>query len=224
MSDLTEQPAYGLWPLVIINSLIFILFAFSFSKPKTKRDWRTLGGFSAFIVALFVEMYGFPLSIYMLSGWLVRRYPGLDPLGHDAGHLWYSLLGFKGDPHLNPVHLASNVLILAGLALLSWAWPVLHRAQTAGGLAASGPYAHVRHPQYLAFLGIMVGFLLQWPTIPTLVMFPILLVVYLRLARREEREAASAFGAEWEFYARVTPGWIPRLGLAHLRADQATKP
>src|SRR6516165_12220631 len=94
-------PAYGLWSLVIINSAIFILFAFSFFKPKTKRDWRTFGTFSAFVVALFVEMYGFPLTIYLLMPWLTRRFPGVDPLGHDFGHLWYTLLGFHGNPHWN---------------------------------------------------------------------------------------------------------------------------
>ena len=113
-----DVPAYGLWALVIINSAIFIIFAFSFFKPKTKRDWRTFSTFSAFIVALFVEMYGFPLTIYLLSGWFARRYPGLDLLSHDTGHLWETLLGWRGDPHLNPLHLLSNVLIAGGFFIL----------------------------------------------------------------------------------------------------------
>ena len=203
--------AYGLWTLVIINSAIFILFAFSFFKPKTKRDWRTFGGFSAFIVALFVEMYGFPLTIYLLSGWLVRKYPGTDLLGHDSGHLWYTLLGVKGDPHTNPVHLASNLLIAGGFILLASAWRVLFNAQKTGTLAMTGPYAYIRHPQYAAFMLIMIGFLLQWPTLPTLVMFPILVTVYVRLAHREEREVRESFGAQWEAYAARTPGFIPHL-------------
>jgi len=211
MNHAQDVPAYGLWPLVIINSAIFIIFAFSFFKPKTTRDWRTFGTFSAFIVALFVEMYGFPLTIYLLSGWLAQRYPGVDPLSHDFGHLWYTLLGFEGNPHLNPIHLASNLIILGGFLLLSGAWRVLFRAQQQGVLATTGPYAHVRHPQYVAFIAIMFGFLLQWPTLVTLAMFPILVTVYIRLAFREEREVQAEFGESWDRYAAQTPAFIPRL-------------
>jgi len=94
-----EPSDYGLWSLAIINSLVFIIFAFSFTKPKTPRDWRSFSAFSAFVAALFAEMYGFPLTIFLLSGWLQTNYPGVDFLSHDAGHLWHTLLGWKGDPH-----------------------------------------------------------------------------------------------------------------------------
>jgi protein-S-isoprenylcysteine O-methyltransferase Ste14 len=204
--------AYGLWTLVLINSAIFILFAFSFFKPKTKRDWRTFSTFSAFIVALFVEMYGFPLTIYLLSGWLVKRFPGIDFLSHDAGHIWYRIFGFEGDPHLNPIHILSNVLIVAGFFLLAGAWRVLFKAQQEGTLATAGPYRRIRHPQYAAFIVIMLGFLFQWPTLVTLVMFPILVTIYVRLAHREEREVAAEFGKTWTTYAKATPRWFPRLG------------
>jgi protein-S-isoprenylcysteine O-methyltransferase Ste14 len=204
--------AYGLWALVLVNSAVFILFAFSFFKPKTKRDWRSFGAFSGFIVALFVEMYGFPLTIYLFSGWLARRYPQIDLLSHDFGHLWYALLGFKGDPHLNPIHILSNLLIFGGFVLLAAAWRVLYAAQRAKRLAVTGVYARVRHPQYAAFILIMLGFLLQWPTVLTLLMFPILVVMYVRLAHREEREVRAEFGAAWDAYAAQTPGFIPRLG------------
>jgi protein-S-isoprenylcysteine O-methyltransferase Ste14 len=206
-----DVPAYGLWSLVIINSALFIFFALSFFKPQTVRDWRTFGTFSAFIVALFVEMYGFPLTIYLLYGWLAQRFPGVDPLSHDFGHLWYPLLGFGGNPHLNPIHLASNVVILLGFYLLASAWRVLYEAQRTSTLATTGPYARIRHPQYAAFVLIMFGFLLQWPTLVTLVMFPILTVTYMRLARREEAEVRAAFGSAWEDYARRTPRFIPDL-------------
>ena len=206
----TNAPAYGLWALVVINSAIFLIFAFSFTKPKTKRDWRSFGAFSAFIVALFVEMYGFPLTIYLLSGWLGRRYPALDLMSHDAGHLWSTIFGLKGDAHMNPLHWLSNLLIVAGFILLAAAWDVLYRTQRAGQLATEGPYARVRHPQYDAFVVIMLGFLLQWPTLLTLVMFPILIAMYVRLARREEAEARARFGDEWERYAARTPRFFPR--------------
>jgi protein-S-isoprenylcysteine O-methyltransferase Ste14 len=204
-------PAYGLWSLVSLNIAVFAIFAFSFTRPRTARDWRSFGAFTAFLVALFTEMYGFPLTIYLLAGWLQRRYPGLDLLSHDAGHLWETLLGWRGDPHLDPLHLASNVLVVVGFVLLAAAWRVLFAAQQARRLATTGPYAHVRHPQYAAFILIMLGFLLQWPTLLTLVMFPVLVWMYVRLARREEREVRAEFGEAYARYAAVTPAFIPRL-------------
>jgi methanethiol S-methyltransferase len=208
----TEAPAYGLWLLVVINSAVFIIFAFSFTHPRTARDWRSFGAFAAFLVALFTEMYGFPLTLYVLSGWLGSRYPGLDLFSHEAGHLWQTLLGWKGDPHFNPMHLFSSGLIFAGFILLASAWRVLYQAQRERRLATTGPYAYVRHPQYAGFILIMLGFLFQWPTLLTLVMFPILVMMYVRLARREEREALTAFGEAYAHYAAITPAFFPRLG------------
>lgn len=206
-----EMSGYGLWLLAAINIAIFVSFAFSFFKPQTKTDWRTFGAFSGFLVALFVEMYGFPLTIYLLSGWLQTKVPGLDIFSHDAGHIWYALLGFEGDPHANPIHVASNVIIVGGFVLLSASWKVLFEAQREGKLARDGTYGFVRHPQYVAFILILFGFLLQWPTLLTLLMFPVLLVMYVRLAHSEEKAVAAEFGAEWDAYARETPRWIPRL-------------
>ena len=214
-----EAPAYGLWSLVFINSAIFIIFAFSFSKPRTKRDWRSFSAFSAFIVALFVEMYGFPLTIYLLSGWLVRNYPGVDFLSHDAGHLLNTLIGWKINPHFDPLHLLSNILIFGGFILLSSAWKVLYEAQRAGNLATTGPYARVRHPQYDGFILIMFGFLLQWPTLITLIMFPILVVMYVRLARREEAEEMAEFGDKYKRYMLSTPAFLPRLTTRRRRQE-----
>ena len=201
---------YGLWSLVVINSLFFILFAASFFKPNTGQDWRTLGMFSAFVVALFTEMYGFPLTIYLLSGWLTQNFPGVNWLSHDAGHLLEMLFGWKASPHFGPFHILSNVFIIGGFWLLAKAWPVLYHAQKSGALASSGPYARMRHPQYAAFILVMVGFLLQWPTLITLVLFPILLVTYLRLARREEQHALGEFGDAYRDYMAKTPAWLPR--------------
>lgn len=208
------SPAYGLWSLVVLNSAVFLMFAFSFFKPQTTRDWRTFGAFAAFIVALFVEMYGFPLTIYLLSGWLQTRYPGLDLLSHNAGHLWSTLLGdsgLGGDPHFGVFHLLSFAFIGSGFWLLSNAWNVLYHAQRRQALATQGPYARIRHPQYVAFVLVLLGFLLQWPTLLTLLMFPVLLVMYGRLAVTEEHEMQARFGAAFEHYAAQTPRFIPRL-------------
>ena len=204
-----SSTAYGLWPVVIINSAVLIIFAASFFHPKTGRDWRAMGAFSAFMVALFTEMYGFPLTIFLLSGWLGGVFPELS-LTHAGGHLWNDLIGWTGDPHLSPFHIASYVVIGAGFWLIWSAWSVLHAAQQDGRLATTGAYARVRHPQYAGFLLIMLGFLLQWPTIATLLMFPVLALVYTRLAVSEEREVRKRFGAAWDAYAARTPRFIPR--------------
>ena len=207
-----DMPAYGLWSLVLINSAVFIFFAFTFFKPRSKRDWRSFGAFSAFLVALFTEMYGFPVTIYLLSGWLQSRYPSVDWFSHDAGHLLEMLFGLKANPHLGPFHLLSFALIGGGFIVISVGWKALYEAQRRHALATSGIYAYVRHPQYAGFILVMLGFLLQWPTLLTLAMFPALVFMYVRLAGNEEREALAEFGDEYRRYMREVPAFLPRLG------------
>lgn len=202
-------PEYGLWTLVIINSAVFIIFAFSFTKPKTKRDWRSFSAFSAFLIALFTEMYGFPLTIYLLSGWLTTNFPDIDWLAHDSGHLPEMIFGWQTNPHFGPFHVISMILIAAGFIILSSAWKVLYRAQTTNQLAVDGPYRVVRHPQYVGFIVIMAGFLFQWPTLVTIVMFPILLFMYVKLARQEEKEALEEFGTDYKTYMQSVPAFFP---------------
>lgn len=208
---MNEAPAYGLWPLVIINAAVFIIFAFSFTKPKTTRDWRSFGMFSAFIIALMTEMYGFPLTIYLLSGWLTSKFPGMNLYSHDMGHLFNAFMGWQGDPHFSPLHILSYVFIGGGFIMLSSAWEKLYKAQKQHKLATTGLYAHIRHPQYVAFIAIMFGFLLQWPTLVTIGMFPILLVMYARLAVSEEKNMEKEFGEQYVDYKKDTPAFIPKL-------------
>ena len=196
-----ETPAYGLWGLVLINSVVFVLFAYSFFKPRTPRDWRSFSAFSAFLIALFVEMYGFPLTIYFMAGWLQSRYPNVDWFSHDAGHLLEMMFGWKTNPHAGPFHILSFIFIGGGFILISAAWKMLYDAQQKRALATTGPYSYVRHPQYVGFIMVMFGFLLQWPTILTLAMFP-----------AEERDSIAEFGTAYTKYASEVPGFIPRLG------------
>jgi protein-S-isoprenylcysteine O-methyltransferase Ste14 len=157
-------------------------------------------------------MYGFPLTIYFLSGWLQSRYPSIDWFSHDAGHLLEMLFGLKTNPHFGPFHLLSFALIGGGFVLIAAAWRVLFYAQQRHVLATSGPYSYIRHPQYIGFILVMLGFLVQWPTLLTLAMFPVLVWMYVRLAHQEEREVRAEFGEAYDRFARGTPGWLPRLG------------
>ncbi len=208
----TQFADYGLWWLVLLNSAIFIMFAYSFFKPRTGRDWRSFGAFSAFLVALFTEMYGFPLTIYFLSGWLQSRYPNIDWFSHDAGHLLEMMFGWTSNPHAGPFHILSFIFIGGGFILISAAWKALYDAQQSRTLATTGAYSYVRHPQYVGFIVVMFGFLLQWPTILTLAMFPVLTVMYLKLARTEEHLAIEEFGDEYRRYMAQVPGFVPRFG------------
>ncbi|HJQ57748.1 MAG TPA: isoprenylcysteine carboxylmethyltransferase family protein [Vineibacter sp.] len=219
-----DVTAYGLWTLVVVNAAVFILFAFSFFKPQTGRDWRSFGAFSAFIVALFAEMYGFPLTIYFLSGWLQSRYPGVDWFSHDAGHLLEMLLGWKANPHFGPFHVLSFVLIGGGFWLIAAAWRALFEAQKRRELATTGAYARIRHPQYVGFILVTFGFLLQWPTLLTLVMFPVLVIMYVYLARQEERDVLRQFGEAYRRYMERIPAFVPRLGNLFASRTNLTDP
>ncbi|MCW9033532.1 MAG: isoprenylcysteine carboxylmethyltransferase family protein [Alphaproteobacteria bacterium] len=203
---------YGMWGLVVLNTAIFAMFAFTFFKPKTSIDWRSFGAFSAFLVALFTEMYGFPLTIYFLSGWLQKQYPEIDWFAHDSGHLLEMMFGWQSSPHFGLFHLVSGLLIGIGFIIISRAWRILYHAQKNLSIASTGPYAYVRHPQYVGFVLIMLGFLFQWPTILTVLMFPVLIWMYTRLAYIEEAEVRKSFGTAYTAYAEQVPGFIPRFG------------
>jgi protein-S-isoprenylcysteine O-methyltransferase Ste14 len=199
---------YGFWSLVVFNAAFFVIFVLSYLTPLRRREWRSFGVYSAFIVALFTEMYGFPLTIYFLTSILGSRYPALNPFSHASGHLWLTLLG-GGAAMMTAIHIVSNVLMFGGLVIIAHGWSKIHRAQDT--LVTSGLYAWVRHPQYSGLFLITIGLLIQWPTIVTLVTWPILLFMYARLARREEAEMERQFGEVYRAYATRVPRFVPRL-------------
>lgn len=199
---------YGFWSLVAVNAALFIFFVLSFLAPVKRREWRSFGVFSAFVIALFTEMYGFPLTIYLLTAVLGSRYPALNPFSHASGHLWTTFLG--GGAWMSVlIHLVSNGLMLGGLLLMGAGWRQIHRAT--GALVTDGVYAWVRHPQYAGLFLVTVGMLIQWPTIVTGATWPVLLAVYSRLARREEREAEARYGEAYRAYRARVPMFVPRL-------------
>ena len=199
---------YGLWWLVVIHVAWVAVFVVAFLRPTRRREWRSLGVLVGFVVALYVEMFGFPLTIYLLTSVLGRlRVP--QPFAHLNGNLWATLL--LGPWAAAPLMFVGGLLILAGTLVLATAWRVLHRAH--GALVTRGAYAVVRHPQYSALFLVILGALIQWPTILTLLMAPALVVAYVRLACREEREMEARFGEAYREYLRLGPGFIPAMPL-----------
>ncbi|MBI3954934.1 isoprenylcysteine carboxylmethyltransferase family protein [Candidatus Gottesmanbacteria bacterium] len=201
---------YGNWLMALVSIIIFLFFIKSVFKPKTKTDWRTYKIFGAFIIALFTEMYGFPLTIYLLTSFFGNKFLNLD-FTHDNGHILNTILGIKGDPHFNILHIISNVLIIVGLLLIAKAWEILYKSQKENKLAISGAYHYIRHPQYLGFILIIIGFLLQWPTLITLIMAPILIVRYIRLGKDEEKAVYKEFSNKYSVYKKETPAYFPTI-------------
>ncbi|MBI4188872.1 MAG: isoprenylcysteine carboxylmethyltransferase family protein [Chloroflexi bacterium] len=211
-----DSYAYGMWGVVAINATIFILFTLSFLKPKKRWEWRSMGVFSAFVVALFTEMYGLPLTVYILTAVLGKQYPVTNPFNHINGNLWAVFSG--GSVYFSAaLMLLGGVMMIAGLVIMGKAWKQLHHAN--GELVTLGLYRRVRHPQYLGLFLILVGMLTEWPTFITIAMWPILMIMYYRLARREEKEMQSLFNDQYTAYQQQVPMFWPRLATASLTAS-----
>lgn len=197
--------------LVVINTAVLLLFALSFARVRGG-DWRSLSVLPAFLVALFAEMYGFPLTIFLLSTFLATRYPQIDPFSFSAGRFWQTLFGSDDTSLAYLVYFVSYALIAGGFLLAAYAWRILYEAQRNNTIARTGPYSYVRHPQYIGFMLVMFALLLAWPALSTVVMLPVLTLMYVRLARFEERSAVKQFGDEYRRYRETTPAFLPRPG------------
>lgn len=212
--------AYGLWAFVVFNVGLFAFFLISFIAPLKKREWRSMGATLGFVVALFTEMYGFPLTIYALTAVLGSRYPALNPFSHANGHLWFVLFG-GGESMMNILHLISNGLVVLGFIVMWKGWRLIHSA--GDKLVTEGLYSHMRHPQYSALLLVMTGMLIQWPTLITALMFPVLVFMYYRLAKREEQDMIDVFGDQYRDYMEHTPMFIPRLKARPSENDKSAR-
>ena len=200
---------YGHWGWVLFNALSWLLVSFFLLRPRVLREQLAWLLFALFLIDEFVELYGTPLTLSVFSRW-VAEYPRSDLLAHRAGDLWRILFGEGGQPAtFDFYHIGGGIMIFSALAVLALAWRTLKVAQLNSMPATLWPYAVVRHPQYLALIIIMAGFIVQGPTIPTLLLFPLISYLYLRLARIEEREATATFGAAYRRYAAHTPRFIP---------------
>lgn len=204
MNDITSHS--GVWGLAAIMIAIASWVFYRYLAPKTWREWAGAGLVQAFIIALYAEMYGFPLTIYLMV-----RFFGLDRAHLDA-NLWSTMLGV-GELGMMISMVLGYVLLFVGIGLFAQGWRELYRAQKERRLATGGLYAFVRHPQYTGlFVGLFGEGVVHWPTIFSVALFPVIVLVYWLLARREERRVLQEFGDEYRTYMQRVPMFIPRPG------------
>ncbi|HOX33028.1 MAG TPA: isoprenylcysteine carboxylmethyltransferase family protein [Spirochaetales bacterium] len=196
---------FGNWWAVALWAAFYAAFLL-FLPYYRKAQRKPAGAFLAFVVAYALEMFGIPLSLYFV----LWAFGASLPEGFLWGHSLVSLVGFAGT-------YACLACTLAGGALVAAGWRRIHRdywsAEEGGGrLVREGPYAKIRHPQYAGFLVLSLGLLLEWANLPMLLLFPLICVLYFKLARREEAEMAERFGGEWIDYKESTGMFFPKLG------------
>ena len=196
----------GTWALSFIMIVFVSWIFYRYFAPKTWREWAGAGLVQAFIIALYAEMYGFPLTIYLLV-----RFLGVDRGNLDA-NLWSTLLGM-GETGMMISMILGYALVFVGIGLFAEGWRELYRAHEHKRLAIDGLYGVVRHPQYLGlFIGLFGEGIVHWPTVFSVGLFPVIVVAYVLLARAEERRVIKEFGEAYRAYQRRVPMFIPRWG------------
>ncbi len=190
---------WGKSAAIAINAAIFLLFIL-FLPFRDRIEWRSKGMFSAFILALFAEMFGVPLLIYILHPL------GSADLAHDIPVLKHVTVFLY---RLRPIWPAKAIgvwMTLSGMLLVFWGWIKIHKSK---GLVTSGIYKYIRHPQYTGIFLIITGWMFRWSTSLTVLMYPILLVLYYKLARREEKQVLKEYGDAYLKYKESTPMFFP---------------
>jgi methanethiol S-methyltransferase len=196
----------GAWALALIMIVVASWLLYKYMAPKTWREWAGAGLVQAFIIALYAEMYGFPLTIYLLV-----RFFGLDRKYLNA-NLWSTLLGL-GETGMMISMILGYALLFLGIGLFAQGWRELYRAHEQKRLATDGLYGLVRHPQYTGlFIGLFGEGVVHWPTLFSVGLFPVIVLAYALLARKEERRMVEQFGEAYRAYQRRVPMFIPRWG------------
>lgn len=196
----------GAWGIALIVIVIASWILYRYLAHKTWKEWAGAGVVQAFIIALYAEMYGFPLTIYLLV-----RFFGLDKTNLNAS-LWSTLLGM-GEMGMMIAMILGYVLLFAGFGIFMKGWRELHRARKENRLVTDGLYGLVRHPQYTGlFIALFGEGIVHWPTIFSVALFPVIILTYYLLARSEERKVIEQFGDEYLAYRKRVPMFIPRWG------------